>query len=727
MWSKSLLLLLPILICQLTKAQVNGKYLFERNNSISLVDNSDTLIHAWAGGLNSIQVSKMDLDEDGIEDLFIFDRTGDKILTFLWDVSDNDWKYAPEFENVFPDLNYWTLLRDYNCDGKKDIFSYVSGGIGVWKNISTPGQIEFVKVTDPFVRSTLLGGTVANLYVSKVDIPDINDVDGDGDLDVLTFGNIGQRVEYHMNMSQELGYGCDSLTYEIANTCWGHFLETGFSTNTCILYDTCSTNATNPKGSNKHSGSSVLSLDLNDDGVKDLLLGDVSFNNVVGLFNDNKGVNMNTSFVAQDTAFPNGTAPIDIHIYPACFYEDIDNDGINDLIASTNTEVGSVNFESSWKYKNYGTNTNPVFAHIKSDWLQDEMLEVGNNAYPILFDFNNDGLEDLFIGNLGYFDVSLPSNYYSQISLYENVGTANQPSFSLVTDDFASLSTLGMEIGLYPTFADIDNDGDVDMIVGDQEGFIHLFTNSSNSMNSMSMSLLQGQYPDDIGDKIDVGYAAKPQLFDIDGDGDFDLFIGEENGNLNYFENIGAVNAPIFRLQSANFGGVNVSEWWTTIGNSSPMLFKNNQNITQLMVGSYSGAIFHYNDIDNNILGTFNIQDTIVGRINIGPNASPALGFMNTDTILDIIVGNQRGGISYFQGSADPSLGIHTDKQPRNWKLYPNPTKDLLNIDIPDSYSNLIIDAYDLSGKLILSAVNSNMINVSSFADGVYLLKVTID
>lgn len=674
----------------------------------------------WVGGLNSIQVSKIHLNNDSFEDMLIFDRTGNTLLTFIWDDINNKWSFQPSYASSFPPLEYWVLLRDYNCDGKKDIFSYVSGGIGVWKNISTSSKIEFEYVSEPYVYSSLLGGTVANLYVSKVDIPDINDIDGDGDLDVLTFGIIGERIEYHQNQSMELGFGCDSLKFETANTCWGHFLETGFGTNKCILFDTCSSNVSAPKGA-KHSGSTVLSLDMNNDGVRDLLLGDVSFNNIVALYNDGKGVNMNTSIMSQDTAFPAGTQAVDLQLFPASFYEDVDEDGIKDLIFSPNTDNESENFKSSWLYKNYGTNTSPVFAHIKNDWMQDEMIEVGDNAFPVLFDYNNDGLLDLFVGNFGYFDLSYVDHYESKIALFENTGTASQPEFTWITDDFQNLSTLGLGQGLYPAFGDIDNDGDIDMIVGNHDGKLALLSNSSNSLTSMTLSLTVAQLQDDNATVIDVGYAAKPQLLDMTNDGVLDLIIGEENATLNYYSNIGSSSSPLFRLQDDTFGDVDVSIWWTTVGNSAPCFFKNNQGVTQCFVGSKRGQIFHYNNIDNNLHAAFDLQDTMVGRIAIGTNSAPAVGFLDNDTIPDLIVGNERGGLSFYYGSEDISISIKESFK-SDLIVYPNPVKDILNIKCDAQV--LTYEIIDTFGKTILSGSNTKTISTSQLATGIYIIKV---
>ena len=370
------------------------------------------LDYPWVGGINAAQFSTIHLNNDTIEDLFIFDRTGNKVLTFVNSGVGSGYVYAPEYESQFPALQSWVLLRDYNCDGKKDIFSYVSGGIGVWENTSSGGTLSFVNVshngTTPYVISNQYGNYV-NLYVSKSDIPDINDIDGDGDLDVLTFGVIGSRVEYHKNLSIEEGYGCDSLYYELKNECWGHFMETGFGTNTAVLFDTCTVGISNPQKDGsvlKHAGSTVLSLDLNNDGVKDLILGDVSFKNLVALTNDNLGANMNTSFISQDTAFPSNTVPVDMQVFPGAFYEDLNNDNIKDLIVSPNSDNESENYNSVWYYRNYGTNSFPLFGHIQNDFMQDQMIEKGRSAFPVLFDYNNDGLTDLFISNFGIFDMS---------------------------------------------------------------------------------------------------------------------------------------------------------------------------------------------------------------------------------------------------------------------------------------------------------------------------------
>ena len=164
------------------------------SNNIVVIDGFDTLSNPWTGGFNSVQISKIDLNFDSLEDLFVFDRTGNKVTTFL--NNGNSYSYAPEYEQLFPqNLSNWVLLRDYNNDNKKDIFCSVSGGIGVWENTSLNDEVSFNLITNPFIYSYQYS-TNTNLYVSVVDIPAINDIDGDGELDILSFGVLGSRLEY---------------------------------------------------------------------------------------------------------------------------------------------------------------------------------------------------------------------------------------------------------------------------------------------------------------------------------------------------------------------------------------------------------------------------------------------------------------------------------------------------------------------------------------------------
>lgn len=120
-------------------ATVSAQTNFVRKDSIPVFLNSQQLSCAWTGGMNYAQFSDIDLNQDGIRDLFIFDRTGNKISTFINQGTPNQVAYVPAMQYVpqFPRMRDWVLLRDYNCDGKVDIFTSRASQIQVYKNIST--------------------------------------------------------------------------------------------------------------------------------------------------------------------------------------------------------------------------------------------------------------------------------------------------------------------------------------------------------------------------------------------------------------------------------------------------------------------------------------------------------------------------------------------------------------------------------------------------------------
>jgi len=93
---------------------------FTYNLDVKFIENDKTLKYPFAGGLNSAQYGTIDLNLDNIPDLVVFDRSSDKLLTFISTGSEYD--YAPQYEHSFPpNIQNWMLLADYNCDGKMDL------------------------------------------------------------------------------------------------------------------------------------------------------------------------------------------------------------------------------------------------------------------------------------------------------------------------------------------------------------------------------------------------------------------------------------------------------------------------------------------------------------------------------------------------------------------------------------------------------------------------------
>ena len=718
--------------------EIHAQQGFQQSQDIIVKKNGVELVNPWAGGANVPQFSPIDLNADNILDLMIFDKNGDQINCFINHGTEGivDYHYAPEYNLKFPELEDWVLLRDYNCDNKMDILSSHKGGIRVYKNTSIENELHF-ELLDTI--KTNRGSGPTNLYVSSVDIPHVGDIDYDGDLDILTFGIIGSHVELHKNNSIE-DYGtCDSLNFELKDECWGDFSE-NFSDNSVTLYD-CENQYTGENHSSglqfnnsnfvtskntitnksefttnslnfsepKHSGSTLTALDLNNDSYFELLLGDITFDNIVML--ENSAPSENALMINQDTAFPNYSESVNLSRFPAAYYFDFDNDNKKDIIVAPNGDNVSNNFENIWFYKNQASDESINLNLIARNALLDQMIEVGSGAHPVFFDYNNDSLMDIIIANYGYYTES--GNYNSQLALYKNVGDASNPEFEWVTDDFSDLGTLNFENNIIPTFGDIDGDGDQDMIVGDSNGNIHLLNNIYfNSTSNFYINEIE--YFD-----IDVGSFASPFLIDLDRDGDLDLIIGSRQGQIFHYNNEGSPYEANFVLVNEQFGNINLTDSVYGTAYTTPIIIDGEYGY-EMFVGTEKGTLFHYINIDDNLEGSFEeISDNII-LYSKGFRSAPAVFDLNNDGWNDMLLGVFTGGVHLlWGGNTDISIPETALNQ---IKIYPNPSKGIIQLDHCESLSN--IEVYNVEGKLSFKGLAKKTIDISHLENGFYFVKI---
>ncbi len=705
----------------------------------------DLLKFPWAGGLNSCQFCDIDLNLDGTDDLLIFDRHGNRKLTFINHGTPNtiDYTFAPEYALMIPDLHDWVLTADINCDGKMDIFTYGTGGVRVFQNISD-NTLKFKLVTD-LLESFYYTGKVG-ILVTSVDYPAFADIDSDGDLDLLTFFGLGSYVEYHQNLSMEKYGRCDSLDFKLADPCWGKFKESEGG-NRIELNAGCP-NAFGKMHSAKfkvkntrHTGSTLLAVDLNGDGLKDLILGDVDYPGLVALYNG--GTHDSAFMVAQDTSFPASSKPVHLFSFPAVSNIDIDNDGLKDLLVSPFDPSlhTSDNYNCAWYYKNTGTNTSPHFEIQSEQLFRNQMMDFGSASHPVLYDINGDGLQDLFVGNDGKYDSSvyskglLQSFYTSSVAFFMNTGTVTAPVFNLITNDLAGISLLGLR-GAFPAFGDVDGDGKTDMIVGNSKGTLILFKNSGNGSGSPEF-----EQPVRDWQGIDVGEFSTPQLFDLDKDGRSDLVIGEQNGNLNWYKNSGTGEIPVFVKVTDSLGKVNVTNYNVSYnGFSTPCFSRMADGTSFLIVGSDEGRLRYFTGIDENLYGKFTEPGGLYEWLSATPadtlfgwQTSPATGHITDYWAFDVITGNFSGGLNYI--SKRPAAGIIIPGTPElkvlqscSLKVSPNPAGQTVNITCSGSWlknSESKIHILNLFGQNVREFPfhSSLTISVSDLQAGVYVIQ----
>ncbi|MBZ0111592.1 MAG: FG-GAP-like repeat-containing protein [Thermoanaerobaculia bacterium] len=460
----------------------------------------------------------------------------------------------------------------------------------------------------------------SSLFAGPRSKPKLVDLDGDGDLDSVVGGYYGTL---------------------------GYFENTGSSMNPFFVG---LTGAANPfTGIDVQRNSAPDLVDLDGDGDLDAIVG--NYNGGFLRYFENKGSSTSASFL-ELTGVSNPFSGIAEYFNTAPELVDLDGDG--DLDAAVGTKYGTISY-----YENTGTSSTPSFTKLTGVENPFSGLDVGEESAPNLVDLDGDGDLDAIVGELNDF-----------LHYLENTGTSNSPSFVQVTGIASPFFGIDLRFRNGPDLVDLDDDGDLDAIVGEYEGILHYLENTGNS-NSPSFVELTGVASRFSG--VDVGNDSIPSLTDVDGDGDLDAVMGDYQGYLRYFENTGAANYPSFEELTGGmspFFGIDIGY------RSAPDLTDlDGDGDLDAVVGEKDGILNYFENTGTSNSPSF--EEMTGGAnpffgIDVGRKSAPDLADLDGDGDLDAVVGEFFGSLDYFEntgtsnspffreltGSANPFFGI---------------------------------------------------------------------
>jgi hypothetical protein len=535
----------------------------------------------YYGGMNWTHPALVDIDGDDDLDLFVGERSGG-ILHYhnQGTATSPEWVFVTDSYAGVDTGDWWAAPAFVDIDADGDLDLFVGTGQGVVEYYRNDGDAT----TPTWTRVSKDSLSLSNAGNA---VPTFVDVDADGDQDLFVGSWLGNWQQGSIHYFRNDG-GAATPNWTLVTSSY--------------------------EGIATQQSAAAAFADIDEDGDHDLFVGYCG----------------SMSFYRNDgtAELPSWTLVSDHYadVYTSCAvspaFADLDADGDLDL-------VHGHHWGRLGLYRNEGPPNDVSWVFLGDDFFP---IDLQGDSAPALADLDADGDPDMFVGQA-----------LGELYQFRNDGTVAEPDWM----------PLGVALTLpwtdhphaFPTFVDIDADGDQDLFIGEggyngtgMGGNLHFYRNDGSPAAAI-WTLVTHSY-----EGIDVGGWSTPTFVDIDADGDQDLFIGNEEGTLTFYQNDGTPGAPTWAAPHSDYASVDVGDY------SAPAFHDVDEDgDSDLFIGKQDGALTYYRNTGTITAPNWEFVVATYAGVDVGEHSTPAFADLDGDGLDDLLVGDGDGGLTLYR------------------------------------------------------------------------------
>jgi hypothetical protein len=449
-------------------------------------------------------------------------------------------------------------------------------------------------------------------------------------------------------------------------------------------------------------------------------------------------------------------------------YVDYDGDGAVDLIAGHGlwSDYGWDNaFDAQGQWtrgplhghvyllKNKGTTEQPDYESPQQLNAAEEPIDVYGMPSPNFADFDGDGDLDLICGD-----------FLDGFTWFQNIGSRNEPTYAAGRELSRNGTPINMHLCMIVVSSiDWDRDGDVDLIVGQEDGRVAFIEHTGEVDDGMPV-FAEPRFFQQQADDVKFGALVTPVSFDWDADGDEDLVCGNTAGEIAFIENLDGGNPPKWaapqvlkvdgepiRIMAGDNGSIQgpaESKWgYTTIS----VVDWDHDGLLDVLANSIWGKVVWYRNVGTRKAPQlsaarpvqvawktdppkpeWNWWNPVSGELAPQWRTTPSAVDWNRDGLVDLVMLDHEGYLAFFRREqSDDGLVLHSGQRVFRGGAFDNRQRShdsrsgVLRLNTGTAGKSgrrkICIVDWNRDGKLdlLVNSVNVNLLEQTTTIDGV--------